>query len=453
MNARQGRRGPSHHPGFLAAVAAQADGRIIELDRYVAAGMAGSELVPLTRAITGPLSHGSELMLLPERHPIVFDPAAGQFATLRRNPYAPDEPLFAVAAFNSPGHMLTYASAYEERPGAGFLPLFSYGAVGFKGKGFRAAAVQVDAEPRQDLRHMPIERIKKGIARLQKALPGNRLRRHLETCALVYGCPAGKNFFLSRYEAPLPTSTACNARCLGCISLQTDSGIPCSQNRIAFTPSAEEIAAVALAHINKVKRAVVSFGQGCEGDPLLAADAIEPAIRLIRQQTSAGTINLNTNAGLPKVLKRLLAAGLDSIRVSINSLRPACYRAYFRPRYRFEDVIEAIDTALGHGAHVAINYLNCPGFTDAAEEVEALMGFLTDHRIHMIQWRNLNFDPLRYHRAMAEAGPSTRPIGMANLLERVQKHFPGLRFGYFNPPKETFGKVEAEVKIEGPIRQ
>jgi len=31
----------------------------------------------------------------------------------------------------------------------------------------------------------------------------------------------------------------------------------------------QEIAEVALAHIRQVKKSVVSFGQGCEGDPLL----------------------------------------------------------------------------------------------------------------------------------------------------------------------------------------
>ena len=110
-------------------------------------------------------------------------------------------------------------------------------------------------------------------------LPDNRLARHLEHCALTYGCPAGKNFFLGRYEAPLPTSRACNARCLGCLSLQQESGIPCSQDRIAFTPTAEEIAEVALTHIGRVNKAVVSFGQGCEGDPLMAArlEAIQAA--------------------------------------------------------------------------------------------------------------------------------------------------------------------------------
>ena len=47
------------------------------------------------------------------------------------------------------------------------------------------------------------------------------------------------------------------------------------------------------------------------------------------------------------------------------------------------------------GKFVAINYLNCPGFSDTPREVDALVRFLGKHPIHMIQWRNLNFDPIR----------------------------------------------------------
>jgi pyruvate-formate lyase-activating enzyme len=172
-----------------------------------------------------------------------------------------------------------------------------------------------------------------------------------------------------------------------------------SQNRIAFTPSAEEIAGVALVHINRVTNSVVSFGQGCEGDPLMAARVIGPAIRLIREQTADGTINMNTNASLPQECwNPCLDAGLDSIRVSMNSVREACYTAYFRPKgYRFAQVMESIDLALAKGRHVAINYLNCPGFTDSPEETAALSVFLEKHPVHLIQWRNLNFDPRQYY--------------------------------------------------------
>jgi molybdenum cofactor biosynthesis enzyme MoaA len=194
---------------------------------------------------------------------------------------------------------------------------------------------------------------------MRRKLPENRLREHLEKCALTYGCPAGKNFFLGRYEAPLPTSRQCNARCLGCISFQSNRQIPVSQERISFKPSPEEIAEVGLAHIDRVKNGIVSFGQGCEGDPLFAAEVIEPAIRRIRSKTVSGTINMNTNGSLPKIVERLLRSGLDSIRISLNSVRDDFYTAYFQPRgYRFSDVVESVDTAKDLNKFVSINYLN-----------------------------------------------------------------------------------------------
>jgi pyruvate-formate lyase-activating enzyme len=300
-------------------------------------------------------------------------------------------------------------------------------------------AICIDKEKRQDLRFMKLEKIQAGIEKMRIKMPDNRLRAHLENCALVYGCPAGKNFFLGRFEAPLPTSKHCNSRCLGCISLQTDEQIPCSQNRIAFTPTADEIAEVALAHIQRVKHAVVSFGQGCEGDPLFAAHVILPAIRKIRAETMEGTINMNTNASKPEILEELFISGLDSIRISMNSTRKPCYEAYFRPiGYQFSHVTQSILLARKLKKHIAVNYLNCPGFTDSPEETTALMAFLEKYSVNMIQWRNLNFDPLRYFQIMSKTLPHNHPIGMKNLIEKVRKSFPEIKFGYFNPPKENF---------------
>jgi pyruvate-formate lyase-activating enzyme len=371
--------------------------------------------------------------------PVLFNIGQGRIEALAENPYVPGEAIYPVAVFNSPGVVITRVCAYIESPRPRVLPLFSYGAAGWHHGRFRSAAVRVDREPRQDLRRMDPAAVKAGVRALRKAMPANRLRAHLETCALEYGCPAGKNFFLGRYEAPLPTATACNARCLGCLSLQKRSGICSSQERIRFTPSAEEIAEVALWHIGRVKKPVVSFGQGCEGEPLSAARVIEPAIRLIRRKTSRGTINLNSNASRPDIVARLCDAGLDSIRVSMNSVRPECYEAYFRPKgYGFEKVLQSIDTTLGKGKFVSVNYLNSPGFTDSPGEAEALAAFLKAHPVHMIQWRNLNFDPVRYWKAMGAASPPGEPMGMEVLLGEIRRRFPKLKFGYFNPPKEKF---------------
>jgi len=237
----------------------------------------------------------------------------------------------------------------------------------------------------------------KGIRRMRTRLPSNHLRIHLETCALEYGCPAAKNFFLRRYEAPLPTSGKCNAKCRGCLSHQDNDAIPISQKRIDLMPSADEIAAIALEHIANVSESVVSFGQGCEGDPLFAAEAIEPALHLIRNATTQGTVNMNTNGSRPDILAKLLKAGLDSIRISLNSVRETYYHRYFRPAdYKFSDVRRSIATALENDKFVSLNYLNMPGFTDTPQEMEALIAFIEKYPINMIQWRNLNFDPIRY---------------------------------------------------------
>jgi len=424
---------------LLTAVVANQAGEIFDLKGYAALGMAGPLLVPLSVDNTIPMPYGGELMFLPDRSPTLYNIGKNSIETLSENPYSPGEVIFPVAAFNSPGYVITYVSAYTEDPGIGFLPLFSYGAVGWHRGRFRPAAIQVDRERRQDLRLMKKEKIIAGVHSMRKKMPGNRLRSHLEKCALKYGCPAAKNFFIGRYEAPLPTSRRCNAQCLGCLSFQKNHEIPISQERIAFTPTPEEIAEVALTHIRRVKKCVVSFGQGCEGDPLLAADVIEPAIRMIRSATGRGTINMNTNASRPDILGRLFDAGLDSMRVSLNSVRKEFYDRYFMPKgYGFSEVIKSIDRAIRKKKFVSLNYLNCPGFTDTPEEMKALISFLKHHAIHMIQWRNLNYDPVKYLRVMNNRAQHGKSLGMEAVLTRIRKSYPGLKHGYFNPPKEKF---------------
>lgn len=428
---------PKERPRILSALVANENGEIFDLEGWGAVGMAGETMVPLDMANTIAVPHGGELMYLPFRAPILWNFRTGSPETVAEDPHQPGHPIYPVAVFNSPGYVNAFVSAFAEHDPGHVLPLFSYGAAGWGADGFRTPVIRVDREPRQDLRRMPTEKVISGIQEMRKQMPSNRLCRHLETCAMEYGCPAGKNFFLGRYEAPLPTSRTCNARCLGCISLQNASELSCSQERIAFTPTPEEIAEVALTHIRRVRRAVVSFGQGCEGDPLMAADVIAPAIRRIRAETDQGTINLNTNASLPEVVRALIDAGLDSMRVSLNSVREACYAAYFRPvGYRFDNVLESIRTMLDHGRFVSLNYLNCPGFSDAPQELGAFIAFRSEYPVHMIQWRNLNYDPIKYWRAMNAAAESGPPMGMRRLLGRIRKRFPDLMHGYFNPPKE-----------------
>ena len=73
-------------------------------------------------------------------------------------------------------------------------------------------------------------------------------------------------------------------------------------------------------------------------------------------------------------------------------------------------------------------------------EVEALMAFMDQYPVHMIQWRNLNFDPNRYLEAMSSVRTNQRPMGIGEALQKVKKAYPWLRYGYFNPPKESWNK-------------
>ncbi|MBF0493976.1 MAG: radical SAM protein, partial [Candidatus Omnitrophica bacterium] len=301
---------------------------------------------------------------------------------------------------------------------------------------FYTTAIRVDREKRQELKGMDCSKIERGVKKFKKVFPSNRLVRHLENCALRYGCPAAKNFFLQRYEAPLPTSPACNADCLGCISYQRGKKCSMTQPRIKFIPSAREIAEVAVHHIKSVKDPVVSFGQGCEGEPLLSGVEIEKAIKLIRRGTLKGMINMNTNASKPEVLKKLFRSGLDSIRVSINSVRKKYYDLYYSPRgYNFGDVVTSVKTAKNAGAFVSLNYLLVPGFTDLKNEADALFDFIHKNRVDMIQWRNLNYDPMDYFRKMKITPARGEMIGVDVLINSVHKEFPRLLKGYFNPSR------------------
>lgn len=439
---------------LASAVVANEKGEIFELEGYCAAGMAGNDLYCLNENNSIKIPDYSELMFLPDRAPILYNKRTKNYEIVKFNPFNENEKIFPVAAFNSPGYVITLNSAFDENKEAKPLPLFSYGAVGGFKDDYVSAVYQVDKEDRQDLSLMPLEKVEEGLKEKIKRYPNNRLVYHLKKCALEWGCPAAKNFFLKRYEAPLPTSRVCNANCLGCISLQNQDFISSCQNRINFTPSPEEIAQIALSHIENVENCVLSFGQGCEGDPLLAWDVILPAIEIIRSKTDKGTLNMNTNGSLPEIMERLFNAGLDSIRVSVNSFQKKYYLKYFRPKYEFEDVLQTLEKAREKNKFVSVNYLNMPGFTDTEPEMKELFKIIENYKIDFIQWRNLNYDPKLYFTQMFDGFPQDLiPFGIINLIEYLKNNYQNLHHGYFNPPKGKYksNKTCAREVFDGKI--
>jgi pyruvate-formate lyase-activating enzyme len=295
-----------------------------------------------------------------------------------------------------------------------------------------APYVTLDATPRWSPENYDDRDLIPAVAPLRQALPGNRLLEHLIRCATEYHCFAAKNLFLGRWEAPLPVSRACNARCLGCLSLQPPDGCAASHERIAFTPTPGEVADVALFHLSRAEEPIVSFGQGCEGEPLTEVDLIEESIRRIRAVTSRGVINLNTNGYSAALLKRLVQAGLDSVRVSLASARRDVFAAYHKPiGFSLADVTEAIEAAAEAGAFTMLNYLVCPGVTDQPEEIRALVRLARTAKVRFIHLKNLNIDPWFYLTALgAEQWP--RGFGMEQVVDALRAELPDVELGYFN---------------------
>ncbi len=381
------------------------------------------------------LPSGSELFTLPERLPIGFEPGSDEPTLLDTNPFNPGESIQAVAAFMAPAHTAIYTTAYENHgPPDALLPLFAYTAVGWADGKFWVTGFRSDRDNRQDADQFKQRALQQRTKKQLQHHPSNRLIQHLGKCCLTYGCPAARNYFLGRWEAPLPCSPVCNAACAGCISLQPSGCCPSTQDRITFVPTEKEIAEVAVNHLETAPRAIVSFGQGCEGEPLLQADVMEKSIRLIRSQSRRGTINLNTNGSLPEAVARLADAGLDSIRISLNSAQPEKHRLYYRPKgFTLADVCRSILVMKQHGRHVSLNYFILPGCTDDPLEFAALSELIAEYRPDFIQLRNLNIDP-EYYLRVIEHTATAPPLGIRNWLAMLKKKFPDLGFGYYNPP-------------------
>jgi len=338
-----------------------------------------------------------------------------------------------VAAFMSPAHTAILNSAYQTTPDAPRLPLFAYTAIGWFDDRFWTTAFRSDNDIRQDCAQFNQQEINSKTARKLKQYKENRLIQHLGKCCLTYACPAARNYFLGRWEAPLPTSPVCNARCVGCISLQASGKCSATQDRIQFVPTPAEIREVAVPHLQTAEDSIVSFGQGCEGEPLLQADTIEKSIIAIRKKTERGTINLNSNASLPGAIKRLARAGLDSLRVSLNSAQELYHTKYYRPQhFSFSDVQESIRVMKGEGGFVSLNYFILPGFTDSKKEFNALCRLLETFEPDRIQLRNLNIDPEWYLRSI-DLDHSIISMGMRGWLNALNIKFPQLQLGYYNP--------------------
>jgi pyruvate-formate lyase-activating enzyme len=327
---------------------------------------------------------------------------------------------YALAVMLPAGYTRLLVPAFEKESDAPPLPLYGYTFAAVVGDELHVAAMRTDeSEDWQPRSFEPgeLERLLDARIALDQR---NRVLRQLALCSREYGCFTAQNVFLERGEAALPVSPACNARCIGCISEQEpESGFVSPQARVTYENIASELARIATHHLERVPDGIVSFGQGCEGEPLLRSIAIASAIEKIRAARQNGTINLNTNASMPRALARCIDAGLQAVRVSLNSFREQVYSAYYRPAgYALGDVLESIRLAVRSGLRVSLNLLTHPGVTDDADEIAAMTAFLREVPVMMIQTRTLNIDPDVYFTTVGRPGD---PLGMRTAIDAIRR--------------------------------
>jgi pyruvate-formate lyase-activating enzyme len=424
------------------------------------------------------LPAGWDLMAMPGTRPIGYDPAQGRFVTVTSftdeggRSFEP----WAVAVHPPPGYVRAFHPAAEytdethpdaklrqlaeaeaerlkqasarggrrgslavldaggdeaARPG---LPLWAYTAVGMTGKGPVAALFVADETTRWAPSLYYRADLKERVAARVAEDPENQVLRQLAQCAGDYLCCCAQNVFYERWEGAVPIAPACTAACLGCLSKEPAWDTPTPQKRLKFQPTPEEIARVIATHLERAPEPMMSFGQGCEGEPTMNGPVIIESIRQARARTKRGVININTNGSRPETIRACARAGASALRISINTFDREMYTAYYRPAdYDFDDVVRSLYVGRDEGMHLSINLLIWPGWTDRMAEVDAISKLVEDGALHMIQLRNLCVDPGHYRTVLPPREKRGILLGMRGFVDELHRRHPKLRFGTFNP--------------------
>ncbi|HOP73648.1 MAG TPA: radical SAM protein [Bacillota bacterium] len=394
------------------------NGKLVEDADFTAVGLNGIQ-AEIADASWIDLPTGADILALPGRLPLGYDEAAEEINVI--------EGMTAAAAILPMGFTRALIPAYEVDCFQE-LPLFGYTAVGAVNGKLKVAAIKTDEELKWNPVYYNTSDLPRLIQEKQSQFPGNRILNQLAKCALEYHCLTAQNIFYGRWEAGIPTSPVCNADCLGCISWQAAECCPSPQSRIEFVPTVIEVTELMVQHLEHAVEGIVSFGQGCEGEPSLQRELLVESVRTVRRRTGKGTININTNAGCFEAIRDLVDAGLDSIRVSLFSAVPEHYQWYHRPRgYSLETVRHSLTYAAEHGVMTALNLLFFPGFTNQPAETEALYELVSTTGVKQVQLRNLNLDPEK----MAERMIDDEMPSVSQWLDAFRENFPDVLVGNY----------------------
>lgn len=408
-------------------VYANEKGEVFDHPELLAAGRNGNMITEIFEEELIPLPEGATLVSLPHTNPTGMDPDTGEIIRF--------EGHLAVGALMPQGYTRYLLPGYVKTDKTQKFPLFGYTAVVWKEDGFYVAAQSSDDPYKWNPLLFPMDEVKDGVEKTLAKYPDNRVFQHLSNCALGYECLTASNSFLNRWEGALPVSYSCNAGCYGCISEQPEgSGFVAPQTRMNFKPTVDELVQVMLHHL-QTPESIISFGQGCEGEPSTQAAMIIDAIRKVRETTTIGYININTNAGLTDHIRGIVDAGLNMMRVSTISALDEHYNAYYQPRaYTLKNVERSLKYAADKGVYTSINYLIFPGVTDREEEMEAMIDFCRRTELKMIQLRNLNIDPESYLDLIPKAKGEV--YGMKQMIEIFREELPDVVLGSYShiPP-------------------
>ncbi|WP_139491056.1 radical SAM protein [Brevibacillus dissolubilis] len=409
-------------------VYADKNGQVYDHPGLLAIARNGDMLTEILDEELIPLPDGATLVSLPDTVPVGMDPDTGEMIKL--------DGYTAVGALIPQGFTRLLLPGYIKTDKDSKFPLFGYTAVVWRDNAFWVAGRKSDEPHKWNPLNFPMDELRGRVEKTLEAFPENRILQHLSHCALEYECLTASNNFFHRWEGSLPVSYTCNAGCYGCISEQPDdSGFPAPQTRMNFKPTEDELVQVMLHHLQH-EESIISFGQGCEGEPSTMASIIIPAMRRVRETTDMGYININTNAGLTDHIKGIVDAGLDLMRISTISAIDEHYNAYYRPRaYTLENVARSAEYASSKGVYTSINYLCFPGVFDREEEMEAMIEFIRRTGIKLIQLRNLNIDPESYLAMIPKAQGEV--FGMKQAIEIYQQELPDVVIGSFThvPPE------------------
>ncbi|KAF9127683.1 radical SAM protein [Paenibacillus cellulositrophicus] len=409
-------------------VYADEKGNVFDHPTLYGLGRSADMIVEIMEDELIPLPEGATLVGLPNTRAIGMDPETGEMTALPGDAQA-------VGALLPQGYTRLCLPGYVKTDKEYKLPLFGYSAVVWKDGQFYTTGRLSDDPEKWNPLNCDVEELELGVKRLTEKYPENRLYQHLSNCALGYECLTASNTFLNRWEGAVPVSYSCNAGCFGCISEQPDdSGFVAPQTRMNFKPRVDELVQIMLEHL-KTPESIISFGQGCEGEPSTQAKIIIEAMREVRSITDMGYININTNAGLTDFIRGIVDAGLDLMRVSTISALDDHYNAYYKPRgYTLANVEKSLKYASDQGVYTSINYLIFPGVTDREEEIEAMVEFARRTNLKLIQLRNLNIDPESYLELIPPAKGEI--LGMKQAIEIFQAELPDVVIGSYThvPP-------------------